>query len=34
MQMSSTRIVASAVLALIVLLLIVEFGPSVLGGVR
>jgi hypothetical protein len=34
MQMSSARIVASAVLALIVLLLIVEFGPSVLGGVR
>jgi hypothetical protein len=34
MRMAPIRIVASVVLALILLLLIVEFGPSVLGGIH
>jgi len=33
MQMSSTRYVALLVIALVVLLIIAEFGPAVLSGI-
>lgn len=32
MRMSSTKVLAAVVLAVIVVLVIVQFGPSVLGG--
>jgi hypothetical protein len=33
MRISSTRLIALAVLAVVVILTVAEFGPAVLGGI-